>query len=130
MKQLMVLDEKGRGFARAVRAGQFLFLSGMTGQWDLQTWERDERSLGDVAYQPRRIFEWAEQVLAKCGLGMKDVVRTVTYIRSMSDLPAIGRVKHEFFPAGDMTDSTIAAADFVGTADLEIEFLAVYPDGQ
>jgi len=67
-KQVLVPDEKGRGFARAVRTGQFLFISGMTGQWDLNTWERDPRAVGDVAYQTRRIFEWLRQVLAKCGL--------------------------------------------------------------
>ncbi len=47
-KQLLVPDEKGRGFARAVRAGQFLFVSGMTGQWDLETWEPDPRAEGDT----------------------------------------------------------------------------------
>lgn len=31
-KQLLVAEEKGRGFTRAVRVGQFLFVSGMTGQ--------------------------------------------------------------------------------------------------
>jgi len=130
VKQVLVPDEKGRSFARAVRVGQFLFMSGMTGQWDLATWERDSRSLGDVEYQTRRIFEWAQKVLGECGLGMGDVVKTTTFIRSMQDLPAIGRVKQEFFPDNDVTDSTIAAADFVGSADLEIEFLAVYPDGR
>ena len=50
-KQVLVPDEKGRGFARAVRAGQFLYVSGMTGQWDLKTWELDPRAEGDLAFQ-------------------------------------------------------------------------------
>ena len=44
-KQVLVPDEKGRGFARAVRAGQLLFISGMTGQWDL--------GLPDLLYQSK-----------------------------------------------------------------------------
>lgn len=129
-KQLLVPDEKGRGFARAVRAGQFLFVSGMTGQWNLATWERDPKSVGDVAYQTRRIFEWAQQVLGKCGLTLKDVVSTSTFLRSMKDLEAVSRVKREFFPDSDVASTTVAAADFVGTAYLEINFIAVFPDGK
>lgn len=127
-KQVIVPDEKGRPFARSVRAGQFLFISGMTGQWDLTTWERDPKSIGDVAYQTRRIFEWAQQVLAKSGLTLDDVVKTTTFIRSMADLPTISAVKREVFPGAHAADATIAVSDFVGTADLEIEFIAVFPE--
>ena len=129
-KQLLVPDEKGRGFARAVRAGQFLFVSGMTGQWNLATWERDPKSVGDVAYQTRRIFEWAQGVLGKCGLTLRDVVSTTTFLRSMQDLETVSRVKREFFPNADVASTTVGAADFVGTADLEINFIAVFPDGK
>jgi 2-iminobutanoate/2-iminopropanoate deaminase len=129
-KEVIVPDEKGRGIARAVRAGPFLFISGMTGQWDLTTWEHDGQSVGDVAYQTRRIFEWAQLVLAKSGLTLKDVVKTTTFIRSMDDLAAIGRVRNEFFPDADVTSTTVAVADFVGTGDIEIEFIAMFPEGR
>lgn len=129
-KQVLVPDEKGRSFARAVRAGQFLFVSGMTGQWDLVSWERDPKAIGDVAYQTRRIFEWAQQVLGKCGLTLRDVVTTTTFLRSMKDLEAVSRVKREFFPDGDVGSTTVAALDFVGTADLEINFVALFPEGR
>ena len=106
-KEVIVPDEKGRNFARSLRVGQFLFMSGMTGQWDLQTWERDPRSVGDIAYQTRRSLEWMQQVLA-----------------------AIGEVKQEFFPDGDVTSTTVAVSGFVGTGDIEIEGIAVFPDGK
>ena len=129
-KQVLVPDEKARGFARAVRAGQFLFISGMTGQWDLATWERDPKTIGDAAYQTRRIFEWAQQVLGKCGLTLRDVVSTTTFLRSMKDLEAVSKVRREFFPDADVSSTAVAAADFVGTADLEISFIALFPDGK
>jgi|GraSoiStandDraft_16_1057320.scaffolds.fasta_scaffold4415374_1 enamine deaminase RidA (YjgF/YER057c/UK114 family) len=129
-KQVLVPDEKGRNFARAVRAGQFLYVSGMTGQWNLTTWERDPKSVGDVAYQTRRIFEWAQQVLGKCGLTLRDVVSTTTFLRSMQDLDAVSRVKREFFPGGDVASTTVAALDFVGTGDIEINFVALFPEGK
>ena len=128
-KEVIVPDEKGRNFARSLRAGQFLFISGMTGQWDLQTWERDQRSIGDIVYQTRRSLEWMQQVLAASGLTMKDVVKTTTFVRSIDDVNVIGDVKREFFPDGDVTSTTVAVTDFVGTGDIEIEAIAVFPEG-
>ncbi|PKB80907.1 MAG: hypothetical protein BZY88_07800 [SAR202 cluster bacterium Io17-Chloro-G9] len=129
-KEVIVPDEKGRNFARSVRVGQLLFISGMTGQWDLQTWERDQRSVGDIAYQTRRSLEWMQQVLAASGLTMKDVVKTTTFVRSIDDTNVIGEVKREFFPDGDVTSTTVAVSGFVGTGDIEIEGIAVFPDGK
>ena len=104
-KEVIVPDEKGRNFARSLRAGQFLFISGMTGQWDLQTWERDQRSIGDIVYQTRRSLEWMQQVLAASGLTMKDVVKTTSFVRSIYDISAIGDVKREFCPDGGVTST-------------------------
>jgi enamine deaminase RidA (YjgF/YER057c/UK114 family) len=129
-KQVLVPDEKARGFARAVRAGQFLFISGMTGQWNLTTWELDPKAVRDVAYQARRVFEWAQQVLAKCGLTLDDVVSTTTFLRSMNDLEVVSRVKREMVPRGDVTDTTVAGVQFVGLGELEINFVALFPDGK
>ena len=129
-KEVIVPDEKGRNFARSLRAGQFLFISGMTGQWDLQTWERDQRSIGDIVYQTRRSLEWMQQVLAASGLTMKDVVKTTTFVRSIDDISAIGDVKREFFPDGGVTSTTVAVADFIGTGDIEIDAIAVFPEGR
>jgi enamine deaminase RidA (YjgF/YER057c/UK114 family) len=129
-KQVLVPDEKGRSFARAVRTGQFLFISGMTGQWDLKTWERDPRAAGDVTYQTRRIFEWAGQVLAACGLTLSDVVSTTTFLRSMKDLDSVSRAKREFAPTLAAASTTVAVSELVGVGDIEINFIAVFPDGK
>ncbi len=129
-KQLLVPDEKGRGFARAVRAGQFLFVSGMTGQWNLKTWELDPHAEGDLAYQTRRVFEWAQQVLGKCGLTLDDVVSTTTFVCSIKDLETVSRVKREFFPNADVASSTVEVAGLIGVGEIEINFIALFPDGK
>ncbi len=129
-KQILVPDEKDRGFARAVRAGQFLYVSGMTGQWDLETWELDPRAEGDLAFQTRRIFEWAEQVLGKCGLTLDDVVSTTTFVCSIKDRDDYASVKREFFPRADVASSTVEVAGLIGVAEIEINFIAMYPDGK
>ena len=129
-KQVLVPDEKGRGFARAVRAGQFLYISGMTGQWDLETWEPDPRAEGDLAYQTRRIFEWAQQVLGKCGLTLEDVVSTTAFHRSLEDRDVVSRVRREFFPNADVTGTAVEVSRLIGVAELEISFIALFPDGK
>ncbi len=129
-KQVLVPDEKGRQFARAVRAGQFLYVSGMTGQWDLETWELDPRAEGDLAFQTRRIFEWAEQVLGKCGLTLDDVVSTTTFVCSIKDRDDYASVKREFFPNADVASSTVEVAGLIGVGEIEINFIAMFPDGQ
>jgi enamine deaminase RidA (YjgF/YER057c/UK114 family) len=129
-KQVLVPDEKGRQFARAVRAGQFLYVSGMTGQWDLETWELDPRAEGDLAFQTRRIFEWAQQVLAKCGLTLDDVVSTTTFVCSIKDRDDYASVKREFFPNADVASSTVEVAGLIGVGEIEINFIAMFPDGK
>jgi enamine deaminase RidA (YjgF/YER057c/UK114 family) len=129
-KRVLVPDEKGRNFARAVRAGQFLYVSGMTGQWDLKTWEQDPRAAGDAAYQTKRIYEWAAQVLAKCGLTLDDVVATTTYLKSMKDLEAVARAKRDIPAAGRATSTTVGVSEIVGIGLLEINFVALFPEGK
>src|SRR6185503_1487962 len=113
-RQVLLRDEKGRAFARAVRAGQFLFIAGMTGQWDLQTWERDPKSIGNVEYQTRRIFEHVTMVLEKCGLTLDDLVQSSCYLRSMKDLEVMLKVRHEFV-GNDVPDTCVEVSGFVGT---------------
>ena len=129
-KQVIVPDEKGRNFARSLRVGPFLFISGMTGQWNLTTWEYDEKSKGDIAFQTRRSLEWMQQVLAASGLTMKDMVKTSTFVRNINDLPTISEVKNEFWPEGDITSTSVAVAGFVGAGDIEIDGIAVFPEGR
>lgn len=128
-KQVIVPDEKGRNFARSLKVGSFLFISGMTGQWDLTTWEYDARSKGDIAFQTRRSLEWMQQVLAASGLTMRDVVKTTTFVRNIDDLPTVSEVKKEFWPQGDFTSTSIAVSGFVGAGDIEIDGIAVFPEG-
>ena len=48
----------------------------------------------------------------------------------MKDLDAVSRAKREFAPSLVAASTTVAAADLVGVGDLEINFVAVFPDGK
>jgi enamine deaminase RidA (YjgF/YER057c/UK114 family) len=108
------------GFSRAVRVGNTVHLSG-TGPVGADN--------EDASGQTRRIFEIAQQALAKAGASFDHVVRTRMYLTHAEDWEAVGRVHGEFFanirPAATMV---VVAALLNPAWRIEIEFEAVIPD--
>jgi enamine deaminase RidA (YjgF/YER057c/UK114 family) len=93
------------GFSRAVRAGNFIAVSGTTagsGGKPVAT--------GDPAAQTRAIIEVIEKALADLGGSLNDVVRTRIYLVDIAHWEAVGRVHGEFFadirPANSMFQVT------------------------
>jgi enamine deaminase RidA (YjgF/YER057c/UK114 family) len=89
------------GFSRAVRAGNFIAVSGTTaGSGGKPV------AIGDPAAQTRAIIEVIEKALADLGGSLNDVVRTRIYLVDIAHWEAVGRVHGEFFadirPANSM----------------------------
>jgi enamine deaminase RidA (YjgF/YER057c/UK114 family) len=78
------------GFSRAVRAGDFVFVSG-TGPVGADQ--------ADPEAQARKIFELIEKALHSGGADFADVVRTRIYLTNAADWQAVGRVHGEMFGA-------------------------------
>jgi len=93
------------GFSRAVRAGNFIAVSGTTaGSGGKPV------AIGDPAAQTRAIIEVIEKALADLGGSLNDVVRTRIYLVDIAHREAVGRVHGEFFadirPANSMFQVT------------------------
>ena len=93
------------GFSRAVRAGNFIAVSGTTaGSGGKPV------SIGDPAAQTRAIIEVIEKALADLGGSLNNVVRTRIYLVDIAHWEAVGRVHGEFFadirPANSMFQVT------------------------
>jgi enamine deaminase RidA (YjgF/YER057c/UK114 family) len=93
------------GFSRAVRAGNFITVSGTTaGSGGKPV------AIGDPAAQTRAIIEVIEKALADLGVSLKEVVRTRIYLVDITHWEAVGRVHGEFFadirPANSMFQVT------------------------
>jgi enamine deaminase RidA (YjgF/YER057c/UK114 family) len=93
------------GFSRAVRAGNFIAVSGTTaGSGGKPV------AIGDPAAQTRAIIEVIEKTLADLGGSLNDVVRTRIYLVDIAHWEAVGRVHGEFFadirPANSMFQVT------------------------
>lgn len=114
--------EEEIGFARAIRVGERVLVSGTAPIWP------DGSVDTDPAVQARRCFEIAAEALAKLGSGLADVVRTRMFIRDRADAAAIGGVHRELFGEHPPAATMVLAAGFLDERwSVEIELEAVIP---
>src|SRR4051812_18575783 len=89
-------------FSPAVRAGDFVFVSGQasvddTGKIVSDTFEAEMR----------RSFDNVKRVLVGAGLGLKNVVQVRSYVRDPADLTEYNRIYRELFTPPYPARSTI-----------------------
>jgi 2-iminobutanoate/2-iminopropanoate deaminase len=106
-------------FSKAVRAGGFLFLSGVL-PMDAQA----NIIAGGIAEQTRAVLERIAATLTECGGTMADVVRTTIWLADLDDFAAFNDEYRKHFGAGDLpARSTVQAVLYKG-ARIEVEVQA------
>jgi reactive intermediate/imine deaminase len=105
-------------FSKAVRAGGFLFCSGVL-PMNAQAGIVD----GDVQAQTRAVLERIAAVLAECGARMSDVVRVTVYLADLADFAAFNEEYAKHFAGALPARSTVQAVLYKG-AKVEIEVQA------
>lgn len=104
------------GYARAVRIGNHVWVSGTTAV------DANGARVGDdAAAQMRFILQKIERALGELGSSLSDVVRTRVFVSNIQDWEAVARVHGEVF--GDIRPAnTLVEAKLVGEAYLvEVE---------
>lgn len=107
-------------FSPAVRAGEFVFLSGQVGQ-DPAT---GKLVTGDVSAQAEQIFRNLGAVLGAAGKTFADVARVGVYLTNMADFPALNAVYGRHFDAPYPARTTIAVTALPLGACVEIDVVA------
>ena len=112
------------GYARAVRVGERILVSGTTA-----TGPDGVVGAGDPAAQARCIIDKIEAAISQLGGTLRDVVQTRVYVRNIADWEAVARVHGQRFGA-IRPANTLVQAQLVGDEYLvEIEAEALIGAG-
>jgi reactive intermediate/imine deaminase len=88
--------------SQAVRAGDFVFVSGQTA-----IDPTGAILAGGVEAQTRLVMERLRAILAEAGCGLEDVVKTTVWLEDARDFWSFNRVYGEFFPDNPPARSTV-----------------------
>ena len=107
-------------YSQAVRAGDFLFVSGQLGI-DPATKRMTE---GGIENQAERALANIAAILEAAGGDMRSVVKTTVLLQSMDDFARLNQVYARFFPSDPPARATYQVAQLPLGALVEIEAIA------
>ncbi len=108
-------------YCHAVRAGDFLFLSGQVPQ-DPQT---NEVKCGSIEEQTQQVMENLKRVLEHAGSSFEQVVMARVFITDLRFLPSVNQIYATYFSDGRLpTRTAIGVTGLAGLAEIEIDVIA------
>ncbi|MCY4317025.1 MAG: RidA family protein [Roseovarius sp.] len=111
-------------FSPAVRAGDFVFISGQVAMK-----ENGEIEPGGIEAQTRRAMDNVVAVLESAGCSMEDVAKVNVWLDDPRDFWTFNRVYASYFPNGAPARSTVQSQLMVD-AKIEIDVTAYRPAAQ
>jgi len=116
-------DRQARPLSPAVRAGDFIYLSGQ-----VPADANGEIVVGGIEVQTRQVMENLAAVLALAGATFDDVCKCTVWLHDARDFGAFNRVYLSYFKNGKPARSTTEARLMVD-AKVEIDVVAYKPKG-
>ena len=117
----LVINGRRLSLSRAVRAGDFVFL---TGQVPMQNGE--VMTHGSIEDQTCAVLDDITATLAMAGCDRNDVVKSMVWLTSREDFPGFNAVYAEYFPEQPPARSAIVN-DLLVDVKVEIEVVAYKP---
>ncbi len=108
-------------FHPAVRAGDFVFLSGQVAKD-----EHGNMVSGTIEEETRATILACQRILALAGCSLDDVVKVTTFLEDARDFGRYNGVFKEYFPEGKLARTTVEARAVISTK-IEIEMVAYKP---
>ena len=120
----VVINGRRLSLSRAVRAGDFVFL---TGQVPMQNGA--VMTHGSIEDQTRAVLDDITATLALAGCDRTDVVKSMVWLTSRDDFPGFNAVYADYFPEHPPARSAIVN-DLLVDVKVEIEVIAYKPLSQ
>ena len=117
----IVINSRQLSLSRAVRAGDFVYLTGQVPFKDGQV-----MTTGTVEEQTHAIIESIQKTLALANCDLSDVVKSTVWLKDRADFPGFDSVYAEYFPK-DPPARTGLVSDFLVDIKVELEVVAYKP---
>ena len=117
----LVIDGRVLSLSRAVRAGDFVFVTGQVPMRDGQP-----MTDGSIEEQTRACLDSLQQILDEADCGLVDVVKSMVWLKNRSDFAGFNAVYAEYFPTEPPTRSALVS-EFLIDIRVEIECVAYKP---
>ncbi len=106
-------------YSQAVRAGDYLYLSGQLGLEPASGQLRE-----GIAAQTEQAMDNIAAVLAEAGVGFGEIVKTTIFLADLADFQTVNRIYGERFTACPPARSTVQVAALPKGGRVEIEAIA------
>jgi 2-iminobutanoate/2-iminopropanoate deaminase len=120
----IVIGGRKLSLSRAIRAGDFVFLTGQVSFKDGEV-----MTSGTIEDQTRAILEDIKATLALANCSLSDVVKAMIWLRDRADFPGFNTVYGEYFPDEPPARSAVVNELLVDVR-VEVEVVAYKPEGQ
>ena len=117
----LVIGGRKLSLSRAIRAGDFVFLTGQIPFKDGQV-----MTTGTIEEQTRAVLDDITATLAEAGCQRSDVVKAMVWLRDRADFPGFNAVYGEYFPEEPPTRSAVVS-DLLVDVRVEVEVIAYKP---
>lgn len=123
-KQVAGAPKPSGPYSSAVRAGDFLFVSGL-GPVDAATGQM--QSEASVQEQTRLVLHHMQTILRGCGGDLQDVVKCSVFLSDVKDFGAMNEVYAEVFGPYKPARTTVGAGMVATGMKVEIDCVAYVP---
>ena len=119
----LVIGGRTLSLSRAIRAGDFVFLTGQIPFHDGAPMTR-----GTIEEQTRAVLDDIKATLELAGCELADVDKAMVWLRDRADFPGFNAVYGEYFPQEPPTRSAVVS-DLLVDVRVEVEVVAYRPLG-
>ena len=117
----LVINGRQLSLSRAIRAGDFVFLTGQIPFEDGKL-----MTDGTIEDQTHAVLNEIKKTLAEANCQFSDVVKTMVWLTDRADFPGFNTVYAEYFPDDPPTRSAVVN-DLLVDVRIEIEVIAYKP---